>query len=159
MTLSKAARAANQRSLERQARGCIHFNGLPLLGPDDKRCAAGVCYRDLLGPEPGSGFRMPCSPDLKREGFEKVPCELFEERGMERAIADREESDRHWADVSKARAAITALHKLDPPTRDCGGHIDCPVCEGKRTLAWSWAKMNGHVWGKCSTAGCVSWME
>ncbi|HKI74989.1 MAG TPA: hypothetical protein VJ998_10110 [Pseudomonadales bacterium] len=35
--------------------------------------------------------------------------------------------------------------------------IECPACGGKLHLAQ--AASNGHVWGKCETADCVSWME
>ena len=35
--------------------------------------------------------------------------------------------------------------------------VECPVCKGKLHL--SHAAVNGHVWGKCETAGCVEWME
>lgn len=35
--------------------------------------------------------------------------------------------------------------------------VECPVCKGKLHL--SQAAYNGHVWGKCETPGCVSWME
>ena len=35
--------------------------------------------------------------------------------------------------------------------------IKCPACGGKLHLSQS--SYNGHVWGKCETADCVSWME
>lgn len=35
--------------------------------------------------------------------------------------------------------------------------IKCPECEGRLHLSQS--SYNGHVHGKCETAGCVSWME
>ena len=35
--------------------------------------------------------------------------------------------------------------------------IECPACKGRLHL--SQAAYNGHVWGKCETEGCVSWME
>lgn len=35
--------------------------------------------------------------------------------------------------------------------------VKCPECGGKLHL--SQAGYNGHVWGKCETEGCVSWME
>jgi hypothetical protein len=35
--------------------------------------------------------------------------------------------------------------------------IECPVCKG--ALWYSVASVNGHLWGKCSTKGCVSWMQ
>ena len=35
--------------------------------------------------------------------------------------------------------------------------VECPACNGKLHLSIS--SYNGHVHGKCETAGCVSWME
>lgn len=35
--------------------------------------------------------------------------------------------------------------------------IECPKCKGKLHLTQS--AYNGHVWGKCETEGCVSWIE
>lgn len=35
--------------------------------------------------------------------------------------------------------------------------VACPCC-GK-TLAMTISGYNGHVWGRCETEGCVSWME
>lgn len=45
------------------------------------------------------------------------------------------------------------------PNYFCGaGVMDCPVC-GTGKLQYSRAAYNGHVHARCSTAGCVSWME
>lgn len=35
--------------------------------------------------------------------------------------------------------------------------IECPECKGRLHLTQ--AAYNGHVWGKCETENCVSWME
>lgn len=35
--------------------------------------------------------------------------------------------------------------------------IECPVCKGRLHLSQS--ACNGHVWGRCETKDCVSWME
>lgn len=35
--------------------------------------------------------------------------------------------------------------------------IECPECKGRLHLSQS--SHNGHVSGKCETAGCVAWME
>jgi hypothetical protein len=35
--------------------------------------------------------------------------------------------------------------------------IECPLCRGRLHL--SQAAYNGHVWGKCETPECVSWMQ
>jgi len=37
------------------------------------------------------------------------------------------------------------------------GNIACPQCGGK--LNYSIAKLNGHLWGKCETENCLSWMQ
>jgi hypothetical protein len=37
------------------------------------------------------------------------------------------------------------------------GIIECPKCKGK--LHFTRAKINGHVWGKCETDDCLSWMQ
>lgn len=37
------------------------------------------------------------------------------------------------------------------------GLIVCPKCKG--TLKWTRASNNKHVWGKCQTTDCLSWMQ
>jgi len=37
------------------------------------------------------------------------------------------------------------------------GVIECPACNND--LQWTRAKINGHVWGKCKTENCLSWMQ
>ena len=38
------------------------------------------------------------------------------------------------------------------------GIISCPVCQTGK-VAFSRASSNGHVWARCTTEGCVRWME
>ena len=38
------------------------------------------------------------------------------------------------------------------------GKMECPVCK-TGTLKYSRAGYNGHVHARCSTDGCVAWME
>ena len=52
--------------------------------------------------------------------------------------------------------ALAEIKKQAPKKCDCGGFIKCPQC-GKR-LKWSMSGINGHVWGKCETENCLSWM-
>lgn len=51
---------------------------------------------------------------------------------------------------------VVAQWRAKPP-RGKQEVIECPACKGKLHL--SQAASNGHVWGKCETDGCVSWME
>ena len=37
------------------------------------------------------------------------------------------------------------------------GKIPCPKCQGE--LNYTRASLNGHVWGKCKTEDCLSWMQ
>ena len=43
------------------------------------------------------------------------------------------------------------------PKSDRREVVECPICKGKLLLSQS--AYNGHVWGKCETAGCLTWME
>jgi len=53
-------------------------------------------------------------------------------------------------------AAIAAIQKKEGKKRGVVGTIECPVC-GK-SLKYSIAASNGHVWGKCETTNCLAWM-
>jgi hypothetical protein len=158
--VSAAVQRAKRKRLAKRAATCVHFTGLASpTEPDTKTCAAGVCYRAHVGgPDYGWARRIPCTPKWEPDD-EVVECELFEARGLEAAEEEQRQWDKRFDDSNRARRAISAHLKLDPPTRDSGGFIDCPVCGGAKSLAWSWAKLNGHVWGRCSTEDCVSWME
>jgi len=73
----------------------------------------------------------------------------------------------------RVEAAIANLHKVAAIMEDCrkdansksikkgnggNGSIPCTVCDGG-TVRYSVASVNGHLWGKCSTKGCVAWMQ
>lgn len=49
-------------------------------------------------------------------------------------------------------------HKPQDNYYSGAGDMPCPVCN-RGTLRYSRAGYNGHVHGKCSTDGCVAWME
>jgi len=38
------------------------------------------------------------------------------------------------------------------------GELPCPTCE-TGTIKYSVASVNGHIFGCCTTPGCVRWME
>lgn len=37
------------------------------------------------------------------------------------------------------------------------GSVECPICKG--SIRYRVAAVNGHMWGACSSEGCVRWME
>jgi len=82
-------------------------------------------------------------------------------RTAEELAAQQAEDKKRFADIGKARAAIVE-HLGGPWKRGMpgiGGAIDCPVCGGEGTLAFSRSGYNGHIHASCKTDGCVRWME
>jgi hypothetical protein len=59
--------------------------------------------------------------------------------------------------------AVAAV-KTDASARGFGKYhggratIACPACT-HGVITYSVAGYNGHTWGRCSTDGCVRWME
>lgn len=176
------------RSIREQRNHCRHFTGLfcradgsriPLIGKGSKeraQCRAGVYYDEVRK----QGVRMvalPCLPPDKsnppKDGIEpwcdkcsfKSDAELDAE---EREI--RAETDKAIAHITVARAAILkeAGLKSSPQASRCGdevpppivGFMLCPICKaGPACLGYRISNYNGHIHAKCSTDGCVSWME
>lgn len=74
---------------------------------------------------------------------------------------DDEQVKRALERTLKARSAI--VEKIGPHEKKKGvgtvGNIDCPICSAKDSLSYSRSGYNGHIHAKCSTDGCVRWME
>lgn len=56
-------------------------------------------------------------------------------------------------------AILHHCRSLSNEGRGQSGAIDCPVCGSVQTLTWSRAESNGHIWAKCRTAECVSFIQ
>lgn len=71
------------------------------------------------------------------------------------------EMEKRFAGTMQARAAIVEF--LGGPWKQgrpgISGVMDCPVCNGDRTLSFSRSGYNGHIHAACRTKDCVSWME
>lgn len=129
---------------------CRHFNGI-----QHKTCKAGVAYKD----ETHGDETMPCIPRFVN-GRPTWPCDLFEI--MSQSDAEKEADERivimNRGVVARGAAKDDAKAKGYGKGHGGYGAIDCPSCDGGR-LQYSVASYNGHMHGRCSTAGCVSWME
>lgn len=127
---------------------CRHFNG-----SQNKKCLAGIEYLDI------PPKTMPCIP-RSVNGRETWPCEKFEIMSI--ADAEKEADER----LVKYERGVKARHAAKDDAKAHGygkghggvGAVPCPGCQGG-TLRYSVAGYNGHMHGKCSTSGCVSWME
>jgi len=58
--------------------------------------------------------------------------------------------------IARCLRALAAVKAAVGKKRRCSGTITCPNCQGQ--LAYSVAA-NGHTMGRCSTGGCVKWIE
>lgn len=130
---------------------CRHFNGV-----QNKTCTAGIEYQKW---DEETNLAMPCIP-RHINGRPTWPCELFEI--MSQADAEKEADER----IITMNRGIKARHAAKDDANGKGfakghggiGAIPCPCCESGE-LRYSVASYNGHMHGRCSTAGCVSWME
>lgn len=141
---------------------CKHFNS----EYHNECCAAGVRYEDVTT-EPnrleGKGLRLPChqictfkAPSQIAEFEKRGQCPKYEEPTAQEIAKDRAELDAVIARMEKTCVVIGKVKKLHKG-KDWKGVEVCPVCGGN--LHMTHAALNGHVWGKCETEGCVAWME
>ena len=125
---------------------CRHFNGV-----QNKVCEAGVNYDDV-SPIPCIGYRP--SATVPQAECAKKSCWTREE-----AIQNEEERAKQ---TKRFMLALNAAHEAAKALGLKKGHggngtCECPVCHG--VLHFSVASYNGHLWGKCETEGCMSWMQ
>lgn len=132
---------------------CKHYNGTV-----NDLCKAGVKYTDLEQGRGSQQFSLPCFKDRNPLG---ATCEKCEFRTPEEVAAMEAEQKKRLEDLGKARAAIV-VHlggQWKKGMTGRAGSIDCPVCTPVGCLNFSRSGYNGHIHAKCSTVGCVSWME
>lgn len=116
---------------------CKHFNGVI-----HDQCRAGITYRP--------GYIDQCIGNGEATG---AICQRCEYPTPEEVENEGKKFRCGLENVSTARHAIVQ-HTQDKPG---DGEIPCPVCK-TGTLYFS-VHSNKHVHARCSTAGCVAWME
>jgi hypothetical protein len=129
----------------RKSGQCKWFNGI-----QNKVCKAGVSYDSLPRNERGV-IVLPCiQPECQSN------CDKYEEPTAEEIAADEEWMRQRMEMHRKVGEVIIPIRK-EYKGRSGNGTITCPCCGGN--LHWSISGYNGHMHGRCETAGCVSWME
>lgn len=135
----------------RQTEFCNHYRAMS----DHDTCEAGVPYEQF------KGLKFDERPCFMRSGVICGGCNK-QQFPTPKQIAVRDaEFQTRFENIGKARAAIVT-HLGGPWKRGmtgAGGKLDCPVCGGSQSLAFSRSGYNGHIHARCSTNGCVSWME
>lgn len=139
---------------------CKHYRAMS----EHDTCKAGVKYADLPRGPARPCFWERC--DRRGNALSPMPappssCSLASFPDEAEIAEDEAKSRERFGLVGKARNAIVA--SLGGPwkrgTPGSQGRIDCPACDGKGTLSFTRAGCNGHIHARCSTGGCVSWME
>lgn len=59
--------------------------------------------------------------------------------------------------LNSTMRAISAFNEKYPGKVNAQDIMECPECKGRLHL--SKCSYNGHVWGKCETEGCLTWMQ
>lgn len=158
---------------------CQHYDpaGITMIGGKEPHgyCKAGVVYLDQFGRAPDDGnhdvngryypssgiFQRICctSGNENTEAEQLAKCPKWERRTIEQATKRHEEIEASMARMRMAGTVVKEWRTWTKQNRVAKqGVIDCPTkCGGKLHL--SQAAYNGHVWGKCTTEGCLSWME
>lgn len=140
---------------------CVHSTGV--LNPRAPECKMGINYRQLVGGEDaGWATRAPCTTMEPRNG-EKVSCPHLRMPTAEEIAEDKRQSDERMkrfmaAYSGKVREWRQAQNWSKSNRVAASGKVPCEACNaGEIHLTMS--AYNGHVWGKCTTEGCVEWME
>lgn len=160
-----------EKSIAHSMQYCQHYdpNALFMIGGKEATglCKAGVKVREVFGDAAGIVHRMPCihgKVDGSNNAELIARCskwlQVTREMG-EKRFQDIEESiersiERHRK-IAPMLAKWRTWTRANPVAKQ--ERVNCPACGGLETLFLSQAAYNGHVWGKCSTSGCVSWME
>lgn len=128
---------------------CRHFTGV---GNDT--CKAGVRYEDVrLDHEPTDG-RSRSWPCLRDAPLAAGRCASVSFRSEEEAKAEAEEGERR---LTLSGEAMRRAREASRGIKGGSGVVECPKCGGR--LHWSKAAVNGHIWGRCETKGCLSWIQ
>ena len=137
-------------TLMQEKKKCKHFTGAL-----QEMCKAGVNYRTLVsGPDAGWLARLPCV--TTKLSHDQVACLSYAELTAEERTAEERIAALARDRLKLALAAVRPL-RTRYKGQDANGTIPCPICAGN--LHWRISAYNGHIWGRCETLDCVSWME
>lgn len=165
-----------EETIAQTMKHCQHYDpaGVTMIGGKEPHghCKAGVVYLDQFGraPEgeessylsgryyPSTGIfkRMCCTKGGERSEAEQLAaCPKWERKTREQGEARHAEIEEAMNQMAVVGPVVAKWRKRKPIGK--AEVIECPVCKGRLHLSQS--SYNGHVHGKCETAGCVSWME
>jgi hypothetical protein len=138
---------------------CIHYRPPTGFGPGGKGhddCEAGVRYDTFAQPRIRT---QPCFLTDKGESKpDALPCEKLRRPTPEEIAAHEKWSEDRMGAFGKVMTTILPWRKANKG-KNARTTMDCPACGAAQSLHLSISAFNGHVHGRCDTAGCVTWME
>ena len=147
--MSENAQTRMAKARERRLLTCRHFTGI-----QNNTCGLGIFYDSCEKP-------LPCLPPYRDDADQSQgECAMRVFYTPEDLDREDRERDAFLFNMAKARTAIVA-HMDERGTRktNTSSALPCPCCDGG-TLAYRCAgAYNGHIHARCSTEGCVAWME
>lgn len=136
---------------------CQHYSPKPGLSRGVNWCLKGETIEDRRIKEGKPPFLKPCIGGHElADPNAACPHWIRRTREMGEARADRfEAAIKRMTLAGPVVAAWRTWTKKNRVGKE--EVVECPACKGKLHLSQS--AYNGHVWGKCETEGCLSWME
>lgn len=124
--------------------------------PGAKGCAAG-CAIDTIQKAEIPGKRLKWGPCIDGHLLPNALelCPKWERVTREAAEKRAEHIEQSMRKLTIAGPFIGAWRKKEP--RGKAEVVECPVCKGALHLSQS--SYNGHVWAKCKTEDCISFIE
>lgn len=137
---------------EQKSNRCVHFNGI-----QNDACRAGVSYETFRKERVAGKDWMPC---LKDAAGDCVHCEQRRWPTAEEVEAELAEDEKHFAKMMAGANAVCtdAANRGFKKGNGGVGVVTCPVCNGG-LIRYSVSAYNGHRHAKCTTDGCVCFME
>lgn len=142
MSLSAAHKRKNEQRLKRQ-KTCKHFNGV-----QNDACKVGVQYETVRV----QGQGLPCLPMYQGPGCPSCAKIEFPTE------AELDAEELAWQQsLDRTMKAMQAIKDHTKGLKGIKGQIICPMCS--KRLAYSISGYNGHIWAKCETTDCVSFIQ
>ena len=153
-TLTTETSKRREQSIAFDMQYCQHYTPDQIYGGGGHKatgiCAAGVTVADVRVPKSSH----PCIDGHEMQDPTAV-CPHWIRQTREHAEARADAIEARMKLFTIVMPVVGEWRKKPP--RGKQEIIECPACKGRLHLTQ--AASNGHVWGKCETKGCVSWME
>ena len=135
---------------------CKHHRGWR----DNEACSKGHNPQKLFSEPERSLLRtIPCNSKNEAAGA----CADREFPTEAELVEQEREFEVHFGFTQTAIALIAEKTNAKPSwdegdkgEKGSKGTIECPKCNG--ALHYTVSGYNNHIWGKCETEGCLSWM-